>query len=529
MAVAKTTKLTLYLFKEDVTDLDDVIRPSYLRGDRAVEVVEPSTPLPYEARAYALRNQGSQPKWVRTLAGHFDVDDLHNVTSSFVLAFKAGGRVWALPFGFGHNALERSCVEPGFGLKVCANSLNAASLKTVDVRTVDVVTRQQRTRVSAGSRLAELGVRIDQDWVRYLAGTPTSAELARSLAGSDSVALNTDCPLAELPAKCEALLERFSSDDYKANFGFIDHLRPLRKDDPVVTDLNQALTERMASGSTDRVAVAPPDILDEVRLTAFTLKGAGVNDEADELDLATVYGVLDDRDDVELVLDKVRVTPVNDEGAPIGTSHRLRDYLVCEIEQDGQLFVLSAGEWFEVDADHVADVNAEVREIPNVTDDLALPPMRPGEAEGAYNLRAATERGWTCLDAKPIKVGGPYQKVELCDLLSPQQDLVCVKKLTSSATLSHLFNQGSVSAQLLGRDPDFRRHAAALATQQGGQLGTLDKLRFVFAVATGKPGDIADTLFFFSKMALIASKRDIEERRFKVGIARIAYEGAADD
>ncbi len=46
--------------------------------------------------------------------------------------------------------------------------------------------------------------------------------------------------------------------------------------------------------------------------------------------------------------------------------------------------------------------------------------------------------------------------IEFCDLLSDQNELVYVKRKTRSATLSHLFAQGTVAARLFLQDANVR-------------------------------------------------------------------------
>ena len=55
------------------------------------------------------------------------------------------------------------------------------------------------------------------------------------------------------------------------------------------------------------------------------------------------------------------------------------------------------------------------------------------------------------MDKKTFKIGGNYDKIEVCDVLTEDRELICVKKMENSSSMSHLFSQGSVSATLLRR------------------------------------------------------------------------------
>jgi uncharacterized protein (TIGR04141 family) len=68
--------------------------------------------------------------------------------------------------------------------------------------------------------------------------------------------------------------------------------------------------------------------------------------------------------------------------------------------------------------------------------------------EGTYNKQLATDRGWRLLDKRNFHLPA-YQKVEICDVLTERKHLLCVKRMTRSSTMSHLFTQGQVSANLM--------------------------------------------------------------------------------
>jgi uncharacterized protein (TIGR04141 family) len=134
----------------------------------------------------------------------------------------------------------------------------------------------------------------------------------------------------------------------------------------------------------------------------------------------------------------------------------------------------------------------------------------------------AEEKGWVLLDANPIHHGGSNQP-ELCDLLTDTDDRVCVKRAESSATLSHLFNQAAVVSELYRSDGDFRRKAKEKLSSVAPDrpFPDLDTPRFVYAIGTAKPGQLAESLFFFSKLTLVAKATEIRGRGWRVDVAKI--------
>ena len=117
---------------------------------------------------------------------------------------------------------------------------------------------------------------------------------------------------------------------------------------------------------------------------------------------------------------------------------------------------MSEGTWYRVDDNFLGRLNDFVAGMKKGVVDL--PDYDGDKDEEAYNERAwkANKSQLVLLDQKFIR----YEtrgKVEICDLYSKQKQLIHVKRLNSSSTLSHLFNQGAVSAELLRDEIGFRR------------------------------------------------------------------------
>ncbi len=141
--------------------------------------------------------------------------------------------------------------------------------------------------------------------------------------------------------------------------------------------------------------------------------------------------------------------------------------LVYETHLRGRTYLLSEGDWFELDPSFVERVDGGVASIPTGT--LALPAAIEGEEERAYNERAAAEAGLALLDRKLVSIGGT--SIEVADLVSASGDLIHVKRKTQSATLSHLFAQGRISAEALQEVDAAVREAAAAHMDTDGRVG----------------------------------------------------------
>lgn len=514
-------RLSLYLGRTGRQQLD-LIKPDYRPGgENGLPVVTPTQRLPYEATAYLVTARVNTPSWAGFVGSHFDVTGARNVSTAFVLTFRTARRVWALTFGTGFHAIDLGAVEPGFGLRVCANCLDPAAVRSMENRRVGTVTRQQRTHVSRGSPLSELGVVLDQDWVRYLAGRSAVEDLAGTLAGSDALSLTADVGLEDLPSVCRQVIRRFRAKDYQESFHFLDQLRPLRTADPEVKRLEAELAQRVTSRASADLHLAPPQVPDDFHLAGYRVWANRHHIDLEHLDIELLFDALDELKFHDDDLDRIHLAEIGDDGT-IGRRDPLQRYIVAEIPRRSKLYVKSLGTWFEVDKDYAQSISAQVDAIEDVTNDLALPTWR-NQSEGRYAAMVAADRGWTLLDAKTIRHGGPHQQIELCDLLTAADDHVCIKRASSSATLSHLFNQAAVTCELYRNDPEFRRKAEKKIAEvaPGRAMPDLSSLRFVYAVGSPKNGPLSETLFFFSKLTLIAKATEIRGRGGRVATARI--------
>lgn len=512
-------KLTVSLAREEITSFDGLIREKYLAQD-GFEAIEPREDLGFPLKAYIQRIRETEPKWVEFLRAYFDVEQIVNSLATFVLLARVEGRVFALTFGQGFHTIDRSKFEPNFGLRVVANAIDSKSLKTIDTRNLDTVTRQQRTQVSTGSSLVAFELDLDQEWVRKISGKSSDIALARSMSGSDSLSINLNLKLENLPDVLRKLLELNAGTGYRKNFGFIDNYHSLRSDDPRVAQLNAELEGKIKSRSREKIALAFPDIIDDEDIAYVRVYASYRHTDLEDLSLEALYSVLDEHP-VRDPLTQVRIVPINDPEEAVGRRLSLESYAVCELELDGKIYVLSLGSWFEVNRDYVTTINESVSEIDDLTGSIGMPSWKIGDDEGTYNEKAATARSWSLLDKANFYIGGPNQRIEICDLLTADLQMICVKKRTKSATLSHLFAQGAVSADLYRGEETYRQrvHDAAPAMASGGNLP--DDPVIVYAIGTDLPGPLKNSLFFFSKVNLVTHARDIRRRGLRVAVAKI--------
>jgi uncharacterized protein (TIGR04141 family) len=207
--------------------------------------------------------------------------------------------------------------------------------------------------------------------------------------------------------------------------------------------------------------------------------------------------------------------------------------LCAEVSDGGKQYILSNGQWYLIDETFSNDVeNFYNHEIG--LSDLQLEEAKLNEKEEDYNNRIAAldNEHRLIMDRQLIQhVSGP-DKIELCDIYTSNKEFVHVKRYTGSATLSHLFNQGLVSGELLVRK-GFREklntkidvlangseHRDLSAWKIVGDFHR-DDYKIIFAIITDCEAD-KPSIPFFSKVALRNVCGRLKEYGYNVSLMKI--------
>ena len=147
-----------------------------------------------------------------------------------------------------------------------------------------------------------------------------------------------------------------------------------------------------------------------------------------------------------------------------------------------------------------------------------------------------------CFPKPRLNTAGAASSIEFCDLLSANAELIHVKRKSRSATLSHLFAQGNISASTLIGDGPFRdsvrMHLEEIAGEDAdrwlglipGSESTPERARYTvhFAVLTNSKGEGTGWLPFFSKLNLMQASKQIRSLGPRVTISRVPVGNTVD-
>ena len=531
MAPEPTTALSLnvFLLRETVGKPEDAFRKPTSLTRRDVDLGSQTAEL------WVQRPDPSVPTWLEFLRGQIIGDPLpaswvnRSISAVLLLRIADDSRWAAIAFGQGGRfLLEPDRIERDFGLHAARNALDPSQLRGIDARTLDAVAINTRRQSSRAAPVLAFEHDELRDLVSGLSGPVGGIDKATRMSGRESANVGARLLPSDVPALCDRLFELHRGTQYKAGFGFLDNIQPL--EDTKKLDLD--LIDAIRTGNTSKIDLNPPEILEDVGLRFLALAaeapdpGSSDAPEATVERLRTELSEYKSNEEAQKRLARLRVFAVYDNGETIPwAAYRCLHY---ERRTNGEVLVLSDGRWWEVSGDFADDVTREVGALPAAALGLPLWDAGSERKEGDYNVLAANTLGWASLDQKNITLTG-RSAIEPCDLLSPEGCFVHVKRYSGSGTLSHLFAQGSVSAELFVESAAFREKLRAKVQQVKPALisavtadpnSNLGAYKVVYAVAAPGEESMSDTLPFFSQVSLRTHARRIKRLGLEVAVER---------
>lgn len=518
--------LNIFLIKKGTRDYEDALDEEE-KGSLSKYLLKKK--LPFRGALFLAPQRTAPPSWLEFLESGTggDLDELYNASTSAVLFISSWRRIFAFTFGYGRVLLRAASIERAFGLRVVLNVVDEKGLCSVDTKTVQELTVHTRRQTSRASRLAEFEVDKEEDLLGAVVGVPRNLGFARMVSGADALQLRVPLAFDQLGEKCRSILRAYRSTHYKdKGFGFVDHVRRV-SDGSIIDDLDQGLVDDLLSRRHDHIHMAPPEIIDWDAIEGFSFVKRAPPEPA--MTLASFFAQIRKCDEVsvERLKQRQKVFVHSGNAAEPVAQWSVYRVLVVERNRKGRRYVLSGGDWYEIEKEFADKIKKRVAAIRPAG--LRLPAARQGETEGAYNKRVA-KRGIYHMDRKCSRVDG--DPIEVCDLYATdQRQFIHVKHWTASATLSHLFAQGRISAETFLDDPIFRDKVRDLFSEQAASLanhvpsGRPDSSKYVvvFAIIKGGRG-WKRSLPFFSQLNLVRSAEALRRRGFEVRLERIKVE-----
>lgn len=448
----KKERLSIYLVKD--TNLADEQIIKIDQAKPAIEIAVESG----QATLYAKDPpQPRIPEWVDFLFSNQERPEEYfrgNRSEGAVVLFRQQKATFALTFGMGYHLLNLDLVERDFGLKVTLNSVNPDKLRSLDKASYEANPLNTRSQSPRDVDIFDLRIDTESDMVYALTGVSEVPVFGEHLTGRDALTIMPEARLDDLPKILTEALARYQQKP-PTKFAWVEDVNRVRNPDDLAIlemELDELLSE---DPPPPNVWLGEPEIVDWETQTGYSFDRRERTPRYQTLELDHLLAYMTDHGTTPSS-QSFRAQPVHVNDANYTSIKRWSAYqcLYAEILDGGRVYILRNGVWHLVSDNFVSRVDEA---LATIEIDKAKMPVYAHDDEGEYNKScAASEPGYELFDCDNVFVGGPYDKIEFCDLVRDGRDLIHVKIYRSSATLSHLFAQGRVSAETFLKHADFR-------------------------------------------------------------------------
>jgi uncharacterized protein (TIGR04141 family) len=541
---AKIRPLTVYLLKTSIKEFKDAIDPESLPRLNTIKLKKG---LGFTGVMYWERGLTTPPLWKDFLLEGTDdpLNNLDNLHQSVLVMLKPKKkkRIIAIVFGYARALLKPSCYELDFGLKVVMNVVDPDKLRCLDASNfeeIPVLTKKQASRVSA---LEMFDVDQESDMLQSLVGTPKEKLadgkeplLGKVIAGSSALSLRVGIYFKGLGDLSAELLDYYARDDYKTHgFEWVDHLKSV-KDKDLIATLDDALLAALKAKDTDHVSMAPPEIIEWEDYEGIRI---GSSQKATPFEFAIEDFYSQVKNIYKWDVDRLTSIPINlvqRTEAKAGKRFPLYRCLIFEHLLGAVRYVFTGGGWFNIDQDFTKKVTKFISSLHEAN--LVMPDYDGSvdKSEGDYTIRTCrANKDFALMDKKLVLPTNARTRVEVCDIFTKARQLVHIKPYKGSSTLSHLFSQGAVSADLFQLDGGFRdqtrkeiestnKGLANLIPTGSGQVD-ITSFEVVFAIIkkrTASKTAWQTSLPFFAQLNLMQVAQRLQVKSYKVAVKLIS-------
>lgn len=507
----KTYPLTIYLIKESFLEILDIVEDGLEKR---------------EINNYSIffykRSNSNSPEWLKLFEGHSF--PLFSSSASGLFITKIKNRLFALAFGpQGRYFMKKGVVEERFGLITTLNSVKEKSIRSIDTKTLETEGLQTRIQSAHPVSADIFGFDVEKDLLRSVVGESEDKKLGKTLAGKDSLRVSLKCDLSDLDEFLATFLVNYKKSDYKEKFPWIDNLKEIN-DHFVINDLEKKLLNELNKKSPENLWLTIPEILEWSNHGGFKYSKRKKDEILDDLHVSVFK---EDFKKEQITLEDLKNSQIHHfDQDNTYTKERWMTYecIYFEYSENDKTYFLTGGKWYAVNSNLVKDVNEYYKTIPQETSSISFIDYNH-EDEEHYNKELANSNIALCLDRKNIQIEG-RSNFEFCDVYTKNKQIIHIKRYSGSSVLSHLFNQGYVSANFL-LDPKFRRKINDSLLVDDFKIKNVNKrpnidgeiYEVIFAIISNTKSNL--NIPFFSRLTLAHVTRSLINLGFKVSLVKV--------
>jgi len=520
--MAKSRSFSIYLLKDGYNSTN-----SLKEGHHLERITENNANLPVDAEMYILNNPSTSPWWKEYWGVSIDLQQSHKGALVFL---KINDTNWvALTFGSTYHQLKDEAFVHDFGILTTLNALDPTKIKSTDILSPENAKRQ-RIQSPTASGLNFFDFRTDEIILKKMTGAVKSdyASLFKNITGGSSLKVSSNLPAANIANLCNSLLEIYRKEDFKTSFPEIQNIVPV-KDPDLLLELNDKLLEAFNQDPAPmELVLAIPEIFDYE--TEYYIKYSG--EGASNLEFSDVFikGYREYLEEKEVdyieTIDKFKShkLKVLDTNNNLKKEYQIYKSLLFDCEHGNNMYHFCEGEWYHINKDFVQKLSSELD--PLFVDSHELLHQCEHKREDDYNNSVKDAHdNVICLDKTSITPVG-QSGIEPCDLIFIKDDYLefaHIKISTRSASLSHLFNQGINSAELLRVNEESQAKLKSLTESKPEMSQLIDSgtFRVTYGIITKKQGLKTKGLPLFSRISLLRTVNTLKAMRIPVQIVYI--------
>lgn len=464
------------------------------------------------------------PPWTKLFTDHQDLpEDLFGGRKAVgaALVVKINESLFVLTFGTGFHLLKNESIERDFGLRVTLNSVDPDKLRSLDKASYDHNPLNSRTQSSIDLGVFDLDVDSEMDMLYAVTGVSRISVFGSHVTGRDALTLVLEVSLNGLKEVLTECLLKYKTSLPK-DFEWVENIQRV-KDKELHDVLDLELDDTLAKGEFKSMWLGEPEIIDWESQVGYSFDLYQKTPRHVVLTINDLVQYFNDKN-IPLTSENLKVQAIHINDNEYNSIKKWSAYrcLYAEVSTGSEQYILRNGQWYIVNTDFVDKVDKFLEGFDFY--DFKLPTYSHDREEDYNEFVSSSYDNIDLMDKKVVKIGGPHDKLEFCDLIKDSSEFIHVKYYRSSATLSHLFSQGFVAAEAFIGDADFRKRLND-KLPSSSKLSCTDArpdpsaYKIIYAVATNRM--IPKELPFFSKVTLKNVLKSLKTLNFNVSISAI--------
>ncbi|POE05383.1 TIGR04141 family sporadically distributed protein [Pectobacterium odoriferum] len=515
-------KLSIYLAKKGFTQDSQILDLEHMKAGRELNI--PST----ESVIYIHQPKPAKhADWIDYIL--FSQKDINledfskSQSESAVIVCRICERIFLIPFGNGHHKIRKDLIERDFGLRITLNSVEPDKLRSLDKSNYQDNPLNTRNQSTKEVDILSLNIDSELEILSTLTGKSNVPLFGDIVTGRDSLTIIVSESILSLGSILSEALIKFKAPLPK-NFEWIDNISKV-KDKEMCSVLDLELDELLKhEDKHHEFWLGEPEIIDWESQIGYSFdpykKSKGAYQTLSFFKLKEYLN----KKDIPFCCDSLKTQKIYIVSETESTYKWWSAYncLYAEVETNGELYILRNNTWYSVNGNFLEKIDQALEKITLYDYNL---PIYNHDREDEYNTYATeNDDSLFKLDKKLIPHGGAHSKIEFADIVRNGSEFIHVKCYRSSSSLSHLFSQGYVSAELFISDMEFREKLNKLLPDSIKIKNTFERpdsreYTIVYAIATNK--DLPKKLPLFSKITLKNAHKALETLGFKVKIYKI--------